>query len=304
MTFRFGFTVRGVLPGDDFVATVRRAESYGYDVALVPDHLGPAPDDRTGPSPFPTMVAAALATERLRVGSFVLNAAFWNPGLLAREIVTADQLTGGRLEVGIGAGWARWEFDDVGVAWRPFGARVELLARTITEVRDFLFGDNGFVPAQRDGFGKSGPPLLIGGTGRRVLRLAAEHVDIISHGGLYQVPNSPPGTFRLHDADGLVERLAFVRQHAGARFPEIEGNLHVHYVEVTPNRRAAAERFVAERMPQLTVPQVLDSSFLLLGTEKQLAEQIRAGRERFGLNYVTVSHHCMDAFGPVIEALR
>src|SRR6476620_45517 len=90
--FRFGVNLLAPAPLDEWRAKCRRAEELGYDVILVPDHLGM-------PAPFPALVAAAEATERPRLGTFVLNAGFWNPTLLAREVATTDTLTGGRLEL-------------------------------------------------------------------------------------------------------------------------------------------------------------------------------------------------------------
>ncbi|GAA4335506.1 hypothetical protein GCM10023178_48790 [Actinomadura luteofluorescens] len=133
---RFGFNVFDIVSRDDFAERCRRGERYGYDVALVPDHLG-------SPAPFPTMVAAADATERLRVGALVLNAGFWNAHLLAREAATADRLTGGRVELGLGAGHMKWEFDAAGIPWEPFGARVERMTGLIEEL-GALFGGDGY----------------------------------------------------------------------------------------------------------------------------------------------------------------
>ncbi|NUP22148.1 MAG: LLM class flavin-dependent oxidoreductase, partial [Streptomyces sp.] len=79
--FRFGVNLMTAAPADEWRAKCRRAEELGYDVILVPDHLGM-------PAPFPALVAAAEATERPRLGTFVLNAGFWNPALLAREVAT------------------------------------------------------------------------------------------------------------------------------------------------------------------------------------------------------------------------
>lgn len=106
--FRFGVNMLTPSGGPDWRTRCRRAEQLGYDVILVPDHLGL-------PAPFPALVAAAEATERPRVGTFVLNAAFWNPTLLAREAAGTDALTEGRLELGIGAGYVREEHDRAGI---------------------------------------------------------------------------------------------------------------------------------------------------------------------------------------------
>src|SRR3954454_18774200 len=100
--FRFSFNILDIGSREEFAETCRRGERYGYDTVFAADHLGTA-------APFPTLVAAAAATERMRVGTLVLNAAFWNPALLAREVIGADVLTGGRLELGLGAGHMKWE---------------------------------------------------------------------------------------------------------------------------------------------------------------------------------------------------
>mgnify|MGYP001189045982 CR=1 FL=1 len=116
--FRFSYNVFGLSSRPAFLDVCRSGEGAGYDTVFAADHLG-------NPAPFPTPVAA----ERLRVGSRVRGAPFWNPSLLAREIATTDVLTDGRLEVGLGAGDMKWEFDEAGIAWEPFGARVEACAR-------------------------------------------------------------------------------------------------------------------------------------------------------------------------------
>ncbi|MEV4257499.1 LLM class flavin-dependent oxidoreductase, partial [Spirillospora sp. NPDC049652] len=166
---RFGFNVFDIRSRDDFTDRCRRAERYGFDTAFVPDHLG-------SPAPFPTMVAAAEATERLRVGSMVLNTPFWNPHLLAREVASVDRLTGGRLVLGLGAGHMKWEFDEAGIPWEGFGARVRRLEETITELgrvfaaeryeqraaADEWFGLEALRPVQRAGFGGYGPPTSSG----------------------------------------------------------------------------------------------------------------------------------------------
>ncbi len=306
--FRFGFNLLDLGARGEFVSRCRRGEDIGYDVALVPDHLG-------APAPFPTMVAAAEATERLRVGTFVLNIGFWNPHLLAREVATADMLTGGRVELGLGAGHMKWEFDAAGIPWEPFSARAGRLARTVEELTA-IFGGSGYPegaavkehyaladlrPVQRHGFGGHGPPLLIGGTGDGVLSIAARHADIVGIAGAYQAEGEPPGTFRLGTAAQADERVRFVREQAGDRDPEL--NVLVQTVIVTGDRRAAAED-LATRMPHLTTAEVLDCPFLLIGTVEQIAGQLRERRERYGFSYITVHSPFMETFGPVIEHLK
>ena len=293
--FRFGFNLRTIHTRDSLSAKCRAAEKYGYDVVLLPDHLG-----RNLPAPFPMLVAAADATERLRVGTLVLNVGFWNPSLLAREAATTDQLTGGRLELGLGAGHMKSEFDAAGIPWQPFGERTERLASTI-DALDGLFADEqaGYETVQRPR-----PPLLIAGTGERVLRLAAERADIVGFGGILQAAGRPPGTFRIATATEVEERVRFFREQAGARVEEIESNILVQRVEVTDDRRAAAERFLAQYGPGLTVEEVLDAPVLLIGSVPQIVDQLRERRERFGFSYICVHEPYMEVMAPIVEALH
>lgn len=298
--FRFSFNIHSVRTLAELRQKCRQAEDLGYDTVFAPDHLGI-------PAPFPLLVAAAEATERLRVGTLVLNAPFWNPALLAREVATTDLLTSGRLELGLGAGHMKWEFDMAAIPWRPFGERVDTLSATIAELKRFFRSQelpDAPRPVQRTGFDGSGPPLIVGGTGDRVLRVAAEHADIVGVAGAYQVHGEPPGTFRIGTAAEAAERVRFAREHAGERADGIEWNLLVQWVVETRDRRATAEELSGRFGPQLTVDDILETPFLLFGTHAQMAEQLRRTREKYGYSYITVHEPFMETFGPVVELLK
>jgi probable F420-dependent oxidoreductase len=290
--FRFGFNIRSIRSRDDVERTCRAGERLGYDVALVPDHLGP-----NRPSPFPLLVAAAAATDRLRVGPFVLNIGFWNPSLLARDAATTDQLTGGRLELGLGAGHMRSEFDAAGIPWQPYRARVDRLAATIDEL-DRLFRDE-YDTAQRPR-----PPLMVAGQGEATLRLAAERADIVGFTAALQAKGQPPGTLRLVTAAEMDAHVSRFDQHTGPRAGDVERNLLVQRVEVTGDRRGAAERLAAEMASELTVEEALEAPALLMGSVGEIADQVRERRDRYGVTYLCVHEPFIEAFGPVVEALR
>lgn len=293
--FRFGFNVRSIRSRDSMVEVCRRAESLGYDVALVPDHLG-----RNLPAPFPTLVAAANATSHLRVGTFVLNSGFWNPSLLAREVATADQLTGGRLELGLGAGHMKSEFEMANIPWHRFDERVRGLQDMIDEL-DRLFADevNGYETFQRPR-----PPLMIAGTGHAMLQLAAARADIVGYGGILQAPGQPPGTFRLATAEEMDERVGYFIDCAGERARDIEANLLIQVVAVTEDRAGQANRFVAEHSPELSVDQLLSAPVVLMGTIDEIAVQLSERRERYGISYFCVHEPALEDFAPVIKRLR
>jgi probable F420-dependent oxidoreductase len=302
--FRFSFNIFGIPSREALREVCRRAESAGFDTVFAADHLG-------APAPFPVLVAAADATDQMRVGTLVLNAPFWNPALLAREVASTDILTGGRLEVGLGAGHMKWEFDTAGIPWASFGSRVQTLEKTITELGRFfttdlaeLPGGKAPRPVQRTGFEGSGPPLIVGGTGDRVLTVAARHADIIGVAGAYQVAGKPPGTFRLATAAETDERLRFVRERAGERSDRIEWHVLVQAVVPTLDRRAAAADMISRFGTEMSVDEALESPYLLIGSTEQMAEQLLANRERYGFSYVTVHEPFREAFEPVVERLR
>ncbi len=294
--YRFGFNLRDVTLLADLRETCRTAEEFGYDMVLVPDHLG-----KDCPSPFPTMVAAAAATERMRVGSFVLNIGFWNPAVLARDVAATDLLTGGRLDLGLGAGYMKSEFDAAGILWQPFAERVDRLERTLDEL-DRLFSPNasdGYQTAQRPR-----PPVLVAGGSDRILKLAAKRADIVGHTAVWSVKGRPPGTLRAGTHEEFAERVRFFQEQAGDRLDEIEVNFLIQAVLLADDRRAAAEKLVAERNLEMTAQQLLDAPTMFIGTLDQIAEQVADYRERYGITYFSVHEQYMRAFGPVIKMLR
>jgi probable F420-dependent oxidoreductase len=309
--FRFSYNIFGLGDRDEFVATCRRAEGYGYDTVFATDHLGTV-------SPFPALVAAASVTERLRVGTLVLNAPFWNPSLLAREVATTDVLTAGRLELGLGAGHMKWEFDHAEIAWEPFGRRVERLQETIERL-SAEFASDGFPqqaslreefgiptlrPVQRSGFGGHGPPLIVGGTGDRVLRLAGRYADIIGVAGALQLKGQPPGTMRVATDVETDERVRYARECAGDRADDVEWHTLIQAVVPTEDREAAAAAMAARFGDVMSAEELLGTPFMLIGTVEQMAEQLLRNRDRYGFTYYTVHGPFMTAFAPVIERVR
>lgn len=286
--FRFGFTLATPRSPRELRDICRTAEAYGYDVALAVDHLGP---DRT--SPFLGAVAAAYACEQLRVGTYVLNIGFWNPSVLARDVMSAVRLTGGRFELGLGTGVVKAQFDAAGIAWQPFQQRVDRLGATIDQLTELLAIEEDLTR----------PPLLLGGTGEHTLTLAAGKADIVSFGGRFQVAGQPPATLRIATAAETEQRVAFYESIAGER-AEQERNCFVLDVEVTEDRRAAATRLAADYAPYTTVEQALESPFLLFGTEDEIAQQILQNRERFGFSYLSVQRPHMEVLGPIIKLVR
>ena len=287
--FRFGVTLFTPASAAEWRARCRRAEELGYDVLLVPDHLGMV-------APFPALVAAAEATQRPRLGTFVLNAGFWNPALLAREAATTDALTGGRMEIGLGTGYVPAEHEEAGLPYGSARERVDHLAHTAGEVARLL-GSAEFQPRPA----QSRVPLLIGANGDRMLRLTAEHADIAAFTGAR--PGSAPGSLEPLNAEQLDERVARYRALAAGRAEPAELNLLIQLVAVTDDPEPVLKPLL-ERQSQLTLDAALALPIVLAGPLEEVVARVRTQRERFGFSYLTVLEPYMEAFAPVMERLR
>ncbi|RSM91857.1 TIGR03621 family F420-dependent LLM class oxidoreductase [Kibdelosporangium aridum] len=280
--FRFGVNMTAVGDRAEWIAKSRRAEELGYDVILMPDHLSMA-------APFPSLMLSAAVTTRPRLGTFVLNAGFWNPTLLARDAFAVNTYTDGRFELGLGAGYVREEFEAAGLGWPSAGERVTHLVDTVHKIL-----------AAAEEVGQS-LPIMVGGNGDRVLRLAAEHGDIVAFAGLKAVPDTTP-PLEFITSEELDERVEFVRAAADGR--DYESNLLIQSVVVTDDRRGAAQEQIRRFGLDVSADFLLDVPALLVGTYEEIAEQLRAQRDRFGISYFTVLEPSFEAFGPVIPMLR
>jgi probable F420-dependent oxidoreductase len=303
--FRFGVSILAAGDRAEWRAKARRAEALGFDVLLVADHLADLVP------PLTALCTAAEATERLRVGTFVVNNDFRHPVLLAREAATVDLLTDGRLELGLGAGHMKHEYDEAGLRFEHAAVRVARLAESVEIVRGLLDGEEvTFVGEHYTVRGhRSFPapaqthvPLLVGGNGDRVLSIAARRADIVGFTGFSQVEGTRDVRLSHFTSAGLDAKVAHVRAAAGDRFADLELNVLVQHVAATNDPRDALQRFVGD-MPY-SVDDALDSPFLLAGTHDQMAAALRERRERFGISYYVVFERAMADFAPVIERLR
>ena len=177
------------VPGwSELVARARRAEEIGFDSVWVPDHLQ-FQDPDEGPlgvwEGWSLLAALAASTERVELGPLVACTTFRNPALLAKMADTVDEISSGRLTLGLGAGWHEPEFRAFGY---PFDHRVSRFEEAVTIIHGLLkhgqIDFDGSYYQVRDcelrprGPRPTGPPIMIGGSGARVLRLTARFADI------------------------------------------------------------------------------------------------------------------------------
>ncbi|MGW6791568.1 TIGR03621 family F420-dependent LLM class oxidoreductase [Streptomyces chartreusis] len=287
--FRFAVNLLSPVGRAEWQDRCRRAEGLGYDVIAVADHLGM-------PAPFPALVSAAAVTTRPRLSVFVLNAGFYNPALLARDLASTDQLTDGRLDAALGTGYVKAEFDAAGIPWRTARERVDHLERTASEIRR-LFDDPEHAPRPT----QARVPLTIAGNGDRVLCFAARHADTVALSG--GAPGSRPGSHRLLVHAELAERVRHVAKHVGDRSAGPELNLLIHAVALNGNRRDVAARLrrFTDALPE---EGLADVPTLLVGSPARIAEDVQRLRDEFGFTYLTVPEPAMESFAQVMRLLR
>ena len=303
--FRFGVKLRESDDRADWSEQARRAEALGYDTVLLPDHVD------YGFAALPGALAAALATERLRVGTSMLCNDFRHPAILAKEVATIDRLSGGRFELGLGAGWMREDYQRTGITRDPAAVRIERLEEALIVIRALFgaepvdFEGTHYRIADLAGHPKpvqsGGPPLLVGGGGERLLGVAGRHADIV---GI-----NPTARSGVHDAatdlDASAEstdrKLRWLREAAGARFDSIEVACEVYFAQVVDDPVEAARR-VSERYRRPPEEAALVPN-ALVGSIDALAERLEARRERWSMSYWILPTAVMESMAPLVDRL-
>ena len=306
--FRFGVSIHGSKSGAELRDIARQAEELGYSTLLLPDHLG----DQL--SPVPALVAVADATSILRLGSLVFDNDFRHPVMLAKEAATLDVLSGGRLELGVGAGWMKPEYEQAGIAFDSASVRITRMEEAIRIIKGLLadgpvdFTGQHYTITGLEGFPKPvqrpHPPLHIGGGGKLLLSVAAREADIIGF-----LPRARPDGQGQDIMDGTAEaleqKIAWVREAAGARFADLELGILVAQVLTTENREQMAQ-FIASTLARgvkVSTDVILQAPYLLLGSVEQICEDLLARRERYGISYISVFEQSLEALAPVIARL-
>lgn len=263
--FRFGVTFGSVGAAAGWAATARRAEGWGYSTVLLPDTT------RT-PAPLASLAVAAAATTDLRVGTWVLCDPLHNPRQLAWEAASLHELSGGRFELGIGAGRpdAGTDCAALGV---PFGSpaeRIERLAQTVDILRERL-------PDTR---------MLVAASGPTLLALAARTADTVAFGW-------PPYT----DSAAARERIAIVEAAAGDRADQLE--LAAGLVAAGDGEHPWLSRMGTDAATLAGVGAVT----VLTGTVRQMVHTVQQRRDDLGLSYYTVPSSDAESFAPLVAAL-
>jgi probable F420-dependent oxidoreductase len=291
----------------DWLDLAVKIEDLGFDVLYVADHVG------VTASPFPALAAAATVTTTLRLGTYVLNCGVRDPVAIASDASTLDQLSDGRLVLGLGAGHTPSEWTMSGRAYPSAADRVARLAEMVEVVSMLLRGDvvthhGDHLELEDATLSSPRPvqariPLLVGGNGREVLRIAGVRADVVGLTGLGRTLEDG----HRHSVDwrpeAIDERVAMVRAAAGDRAAVPVLDALVQHVEITEHREDAAER-CATAILGATAPDVVAAPFALIGTVDQLVDEVLAHRERWGITSYVVRADAIDRVAPIIERLR
>jgi probable F420-dependent oxidoreductase len=310
--FRFGVVGEGIRSGEQLAAEARRAEALGYATLLLRDHFVPEPfGDQLAPTV--ALMAAAGVTRTLRLGTMVLDNDYRHPVLLAKEAATLDLLSGGRFELGVGAGWLRDEYERAGMRFDAPGVRVARLEESLQVLKGllagsaFTFAGVHYTVAGLESFPRPvqrpHPPILVGAGSRRMLGIAGREADIV---GI--LPRAlPNGTISEDLSERSPEttdrKLDWVRQAAGGRFGELELSMMVSVIVADDHRKAAAQLAAERGWGTAASERVLEMPSVFVGGVDRIVELMQARRDRYGFSYYVVSDEDMEALGPVVDRL-
>ncbi len=311
--FRFGVLCEEMGTREAWLAKVRRVEELGYATLLLRDHFTPGPfGDQF--APLSALMAAAMVSNTLRIGTMVFDNDYRHPVVLSKEVATLDVLSGGRFEFGLGAGWMGSEYEQAGLPFDAPGTRIERFEEALRIFKG-LFADEPLTFAGKHytirgihGFPKPlqqpHPPILIGAGGRRMLTLAAREADIVGilagplNAGVPTV-NDPAA----YTVESFAQKIEWLREAAGERFTRLELSVITTPV-FTHNRSLGAEQVAQTRgWSGVSVEEILQMPTIFIGTVEQVAEQMLERRERFGISYYMTLDRLMEAYAPLVERL-
>lgn len=292
LPFRFGIHL-WQLPVADWRAKAQRYEELGFSTMTFTDHVVVPQWD-----PFAGLAAVAAVTDRLRVGTLVVDTGVRNPVLVAKAAATISLLSGGRFQLGLGAGYVAANFSAVGLPFDPPGQRLARLEEAVTVMRRLWSQPSTtvhgrFVDVTDCPMVAPEPvkiPLLIGGGGPRAVSLAGRMADIVS-----VIPRQSSGEWSLPDsmvdstAARMAEKTEWARRAAAdaGRDPAgLEFNTMVFRVIVGDDvdQRRGAE----QRDSGVTAAQIGDSSLYLCGTGPEVRAHLCDWRARTGISYFSL----------------
>jgi probable F420-dependent oxidoreductase len=303
--FRFGVQEHRASSAKEWKDKARQVESLGYSALYLPDHFS----DQLGP--IAALMAAADATTKLRVGSLVFDNDYRHPVVLAKEAATLDLLSEGRFDLGLGAGWMTSDYEQAGMTYDSAGTRIERMEEGLQIIKGlmaggtFSFTGKHYRIKEMEGsplpFTKPHPPILLGGGGPRMLRLAAREADIVNVNFNLRDGRVSRSLVRSGLAEATDEKMAWIREAAGERLEHIELSVTVFLANITDDRMSVVTPMAAGLGSEAT--DVLEMPHFLIGTVDEVVDQLETRRDRYGISFVIVPGDVVEAFAPVVKRL-
>ena len=302
--FRFGIQLRNAPDGPQWRALARKAEALGYSTLFLPDHFEDAW------SPTVPLTVAAEATTTLKVGALVYDNDYRHPLVLARDMAMLDVFSEGRVEFGLGAGWMTTDYEQSGIPLDAPAVRIDRMAEGLEIFRQLWTQEKvSFTGAHYQladaqchprPFTPGGPPVIVGGGGKRVLSIAAKYASIIGVNPELTSGQAGVEAAKTAVADRYLKRIEWIREAAGSRFNDIELQVLCRIEKVHPDR----ESFARDLAPffGLSPEEALKMPIVLVGTVDQICADLIERRETYGFSYIVV--HDMDEFAPIVERLN
>ena len=304
--FRFGVQASSGRTGAEWAEQARKVEGLGYSTLFMPDHFVD-----TAFAPMVALSFAAAATSSLRIGMLVLGNDYKHPAIVAKEAATLDVLSDGRLEFGLGAGWMTTDYTALGLPYDSPGTRIERLGEALAVIKGawgdgvFDFSGEHYAISAYDALPKPlqqpRPPIVVGGGGPKVLRLAGREADIVGINPILRAGEIGVDAARDTLGDSSLRKVGWIREGAGDRFDELELQIRYFVASITDDAQALAEAMA----PAFGVDpsEALDSGGVLAGSVDQVCDTLVARREQWGVSYVVFGDDQYEEFAPVVARL-
>jgi probable F420-dependent oxidoreductase len=305
-TFRFGVQASTARTGTEWAEQARAIEGLGYSTLFMPDHFVD-----TALAPMVALPFAAAATTTLRVGMLVLGNDYKHPAVVAKEAATLDVLSDGRLEFGLGAGWMTADYEALGMTYDRPGVRIDRLAEALQVVKGawaegpFDFAGEHYTITAYDGLPtplqRPRPPILVGGGGEKLLRLAGREADIVGINPILSAGVIGAEAARNTVGDATARKIGWVREGAGDRFDDLELQIRYFVAAITDDARDLAEAMAPGF--GVSADEALQSGAVLAGSVDEVCDTLVRRREEWGVSYVVFGDDTYEQFAPVVARL-
>lgn len=309
--FRFIAPVPRLRSGaEEWLVELRKLEALGFDAVAISEHFTRG----WQLSAAAAMAFAAASTSKLRVLSLVMQSDFHHPALLAKEIATIDVLSGGRVELGLGAGWLAEDYSVLGQPFESSQIRIARLAEALRVIRQYFERD--FVDFDGEYFRITGmealprsvqqpnPPILVGAGGPRMLDLAGRLADIV--GVHARMDSGAIGQAAVADLTAAsievkIDRVRAAAAAVGRPPPRLQ--FSCYHVRVTDAPEDGRARSSWSSHMEGALDSLRDSPAVLVGTTAECAEKLRQWRDRLGITYWHLGPN-VEAVSGIVAELR